>query len=150
MAHDATAGLDALDGLPNWYWNVPYVGGRYPGAVPRSDLAEGANCQLWAYEVLGHFGLDVADLRSDQLWEDTTSTRHVELPRPLDLVLYNDSANSYGAHVGVWMGGATAHLCEEVGRPTVWLQSEFEGRARYATRIGFKRPVARPARTRGQ
>jgi hypothetical protein len=48
-----------------------------------------------------------------------------------------------GAHVGIWTGEAVAHLCQEVGRPTVWSQADLDARARYATRIGFKRPLRR-------
>ena len=61
----------------------------------------------------------------------------------LDLVLFNRSEDPYGAHVGLWTGEAVAHLCEEVGHPVVWHQSEFDARERYAVRVGFKRPAAR-------
>jgi hypothetical protein len=59
--------LGPLAGLPDWYWDVRYAGERFPGAVPRGKLDDGANCQLWAYEVLDHFGLAVPDYRSDEL-----------------------------------------------------------------------------------
>jgi hypothetical protein len=131
--------LGPLAALPHWYWEVPYVGNRFPGAVPRGQLGEGANCQLWAYEVLDHFGFAVPDHRSDELWYDKLATRRVEEPEPLDLVLYKGDGDPYGAHVGVWTGDAVAHLCAEVGRPIVWPQAEFDARPRYAVRIGFKR-----------
>ncbi len=137
--------LRPLEDLPRSYWKVPYVGARFPGAASRRDFALGANCQLWAYCVLDRFGFSLPDFRSDDLWHDTTSTLRVEEPLPLDLVLFNLSEDPYGAHVGVWTGDGVAHLCEEVGRPVVWRQSEFDARERYAVRLAYKRPVARNA-----
>ena len=32
---------DDVGRLPAWFWDVPYVGARYPGAVPRGTLQEG-------------------------------------------------------------------------------------------------------------
>lgn len=136
--------LGPLTALPREYWDVPYDGDRYPGAVARGELHLGANCQLWAYEVLDFFGFAVPDMRSDALWSDTVATRHVSgSPQAFDLVLYGTDHDAYGAHVGVWTGAAIAHLCQEVGRPTVWAQAEFDTRARYAVQVGFKRPILR-------
>lgn len=101
-----TMDLGPLADLPDWYWNVAYESSRVPG-VPRGELAQGANCQLWAYAAT------------------------------------NDP---YGAHVGLWTGDAVAHLCREVGRPTVWPPAAFAARPRYAVRIGIKRPVVRGLR----
>lgn len=134
-------GLGPLVSLPDWYWDVPYVGDRFPGAAVRGELDKGANCQLWAYEVLANFGYGVADLRSDELWTDHASTRRVDAPAPLDLVLFNHQPDPYGSHVGVWTGDAVAHLCREVGQPTVWSLDEFQRRSRYRVLIGFKRPT---------
>jgi hypothetical protein len=143
IRQDEAVDLGPLADLPRWYWQVPYVGERFPGSVPRTELGQGANCQLWAYEVLGYFGFGMPDFRSDDLWHDTSATQHVDSPLPLDLVLYKGDDDPYGAHVGLWTGDAVAHLCKEVGLPTVWDQSKFEARARYAVRIGFKRPILR-------
>jgi hypothetical protein len=133
-----------LVALPREYWDVPYDGARYPGAVARGELQRGANCQMWAYEVLDYFGFAVPDLRSDELWRDEVATQRIsDSPKALDLVLYSVDHDAYGAHVGVWTGTAIAHLCQEVGRPTVWAQADCDARARYAVRIGFKRPILR-------
>ncbi len=134
-------GLGPLQSLPEWFWDVPYVGDRFPGAVPRGQVEMGANCQLWAYEVLAQFGHTVDDLRSDDLWYDQTCTIHVDDAAPLDLVLFNHTHDPYGAHVGIWTGDAVAHLCKEVGTPTVWPLDEFDRRARYRVLVGFKRPT---------
>jgi hypothetical protein len=137
--------------LPDSFWEVRYVGARYPGSPAvraRPGLAEGANCQLFAYEVLRHFGLQPPDLRSSELWLDTGSTGEVTVPQPLDLVLLNSTRDPWGAHVGVWAGddageGKVLHLCAEAGRPALWSLPMFAVRPSYRELIGYKRLSAR-------
>ncbi|MFF0206212.1 hydrolase [Streptomyces sp. NPDC005017] len=140
--------MDALlDRLPAVFWTVPYVGSRFPGApevAALPGLEQGANCQLFAYEVLRHFNLAPPDLRSSELWADTQATARVSVAQPLDLVLFNATDDAYGAHVGVWVNeGRVLHLCAETGRPVVWEMAEFAKRQRYRFLIGFKRVVGR-------
>lgn len=134
--------------LPDRFWSVPYVGARFPGSpavAERPDLAEGANCQVFAYAVLRHFGLQPPALRSSELWADTAATARVEAAHPLDLcpldlLLFNATDDAYGAHVGVWAGpDQVLHLCAEAGRPAVWPLTAFAERPRYRTLIGVKR-----------
>jgi hypothetical protein len=121
-------------------WRVPYVYAASPdGSEPPSWL-EGSNCQRYAYGVLSLFGLRCPPLRSSELWDDQGASAVVTDPRPLDLVLFNGSADPYGAHVGLWMApDEILHLCREVGVPVVWSTAEFARRPRYATTVGFKR-----------
>ncbi len=134
-----------LHQLPAAFWTVPYVGSRFPGASEVTDLPgleEGANCQLFAYEVLRYFGLAPPALRSSELWADTQATARVLVAEPLDLVLFNATDDAYGAHVGVWVNeGRVLHLCAEIGRPAVWEMTEFATRQRYRVLIGIKRVV---------
>ena len=134
-----------LHQLPAALWTVPYVGSRFPGSskvVDLPSLEEGANCQLFAYEVLRYFGLAPPALRSSELWADTQTTALVAVAQPLDLVLFNAIDDAYGAHVGVWVsGGRVLHLCAETGRPAVWEMTEFAARQRYRVLIGIKRVV---------
>ncbi|NDU72309.1 hydrolase [Actinomadura sp. DSM 109109] len=133
--------------MPEAWWATPYVGARFPGSplvAAAPGLAGGANCQLFAYEVLRLFGYDPPDLRSSELWADTASTERVTVARPCDLLLFNETGDAWGAHVGVWAGDdQILHLCAEVGRPAVWSRREFEERQRYRTLIGVKRVVRR-------
>lgn len=115
---------------------------RHPGsaAVERvPGIAAGANCQLFAYAVLAHFGRQVPAVRSSELWTDPSTVR-VDVPEPLDLVLVNATGDAWGAHVGVWAGpDRVLHLCAEVGSPVVWRRAEFAARERYRTVVGFVR-----------
>jgi hypothetical protein len=129
--------------LPDSFWEVRYVGARYPGSPAvrsRPGLADGANCQLFAYEVLRHFGLRPPELRSSELWTDTAATTRVAAPRTLDLVLVNSSRDAWGAHVGLWADrNQVLHLCAEVGKPALWDLTEFAARPSYRVLVGFKR-----------
>ncbi|MCW2601490.1 MAG: Cell wall-associated hydrolase [Frankiales bacterium] len=131
-----------LRDLPTWFWEVPFVASRSPGAVARSGLRQGGNSQLFAYEVLAHFGFRIPDVRSAELWRDTDATRVVLESRPLDLALFHDREQAWGAHVGVVVSDTEVlHLCAEVGTPTIWSWDDFASRTRYAHLIGFKRPL---------
>jgi hypothetical protein len=111
----------------------------------RPGLVGGANCQLFAYEVLEHFGLRAPPLRSGELWADRDSTVRVETAQPLDLLLFGATDDAYGAHIGVWAGAEEIlHLCAEVGRPAVWGPADFAARERYRVVIGIKRVIKTP------
>ncbi|WP_051478638.1 C40 family peptidase [Arthrobacter sp. H5] len=119
---------------------VPYRGGRHPGAAA-DPITEGANCQRYAYEVLELFGRRVPRHRSSELWLDPSAktVAHGEVT-PLDLVLFNRTAQPYGAHVGLYMApDRILHLCAEIGIPAVWTWADFASRARYAAFVGAKR-----------
>ncbi|MEU6810164.1 hydrolase [Streptomyces sp. NPDC046831] len=138
--------MDLLRRLPAAFWTVPYDGARHPGApgAERPPVpAAGANCQLFAYAVLRHFGLAPPPLRSSELWADTRFTVRVPRARPLDLLLFNATDDAYGAHVGVWVDeDAVLHLSREVGRPAVWRTADFAARERYRVLVGVKRVLA--------
>lgn len=129
---------------PPWLWSVPSAGSQHPGAADPRPIDAGANCQRYAYEVLSLFGHHVDDLRSSELWADTSSTSRVgdgDLA-PLDLVLFNATGNPYGAHVGLVMAAdEVLHLCGEVGHPATWSLADFAARPRYARLLGAKRPI---------
>lgn len=113
---------ELLARLPEWVWETPYVGRRFPGSravAEKPGLAEGANCQLFAFEVLRHWAIDVPAWRSSDLWDDTEFTERVAHARPLDLVLFNATDDAWGAHVGVVVGeGRVLHLSAEAAVPS--------------------------------
>lgn len=122
--------------------SVCYSGACYPGAPGVVGLAEGANCQLFAYELLRHFGRALPPLRSSDLWADALYTRPVTDLEPLDLLLWNSSREPWGAHVGVYLGERRAvHLSRAVGVPAVWPLNEFPKHPRYRVFVGAKRVV---------
>jgi hypothetical protein len=140
MTHFQHTSPTIIAQLPEVFRTVPYSAARFPGAA--TDIRGGANCQLYAYAVVEHFGLAVPPVRSSELWTDTDATQRVSTPQPLDLVLFNHIPDAYGAHVGVWVGDdQVLHLCAEVGRPVVWSMAEFAARERYRVVIGIKRVV---------
>ena len=71
-------------------------------------------------------------MRSSELWTDEIATAVVGEPEPLDLLLFNQRDDAWGAHLAVSVGAENAlHLCKEVGRPTVWSLTDFQNRAEY-------------------
>lgn len=136
--------VDLLAMLPAWYWKVPYVYERYPGAAGVDAPRAGANCQLLAYSVLAYFGLWVPPVRSSELWDDTAASVVATDYRPLDLLLFNATYRAYGAHVGVYVApDRVLHLCREIGAPTVWSFADFARRPRYRVVVGAKRFLRR-------
>jgi lipoprotein Spr len=132
--------------LPERFSAVPYSATCVPGKVPLSAFATGANCQLFSYALLAHYGLEVPPWRSSDLWVDTRASRRVTQLEPLDLLLWNKAPDAYGAHVGVYLGeGRAAHLSRQVGRPTVWALASFLVFSEYHVFIGAKRMTRRNA-----
>ena len=127
--------------IPAPFWRVPYDGARF--AV--HDIAGGANCQAFAYALLRHFGRAISDFRSSDLWDDTGETACVTDLAPLDLLLFNRTADAYGAHVGVYLGeGRVIHLAKRVGTPAIWPLERFAGEPGYEVFVGAKRVNAAP------
>lgn len=126
--------------IPPHFFEVTYKGAHYPGSSRTNGLEGGANCQVFAYELLRHHGITVPDLRSSDLWEDTQYTQQVTDLQPLDLLLWNKTDNAWGAHVGVYLGENQAiHLSKENGTAVIWPLKQFLEQAVYQVFIGAKR-----------
>jgi lipoprotein Spr len=122
--------------IPPEFLDVTYHASKFAVA----NVSGGANCQAFAYAILRHFGRDVSDLRSSNLWEDTIETRQVSELEPLDLLLFNATENPFGGHVGVYIGDDDViHLSKRVGKPAIWKLSTFAREPGYETLIGAKR-----------
>lgn len=119
---------------------VPYNGACIPGRVALADCASGANCQLFAYALLAHYGICVPPWRSSDLWADTSVNSHVTSFESLDLLLWNRTPQPWSAHVGVYLGeGQVAHLSRKVGFPALWPLERFLEEPEYRVLIGAKR-----------
>ena len=127
--------------IPARFWSVSYDGRRVPGDGEEPDLTLGANCQLFAYALLAHFGQDMLGFRSSELWADTTRTIAVAPPYDaFDLLLFNATTNAWGAHVAVSLGGDQAiHLSQRLCSPAVWSLARFAQEDDYRVLIGAKR-----------
>jgi len=119
---------------------VPFILSAGPSSDSPASWLEGSNCQRFAYGVLSLFNLICPPLRSSNLWEEDVVTTVVSEPEPLDIVFFNNSDESYGAHIGVHMApDEVLHLSREIGIPGVWTYEEFAMRSRYSTVVGLKR-----------
>jgi murein DD-endopeptidase / murein LD-carboxypeptidase len=133
--------------IPPRFHGVAYDAARFPGAkgVEGVEGVEGgANCQLYAYEVIRSFGLVIPNFRSRELWEDEAHTRLVTgALAPLDLLLFNKTLEPWGAHVAAYLGeGLAIHLCRRLGAPAIWSIEYFASRPEYVCFIGGKRALS--------
>ena len=126
--------------IPDCFLTVKYVGARTPGVENQSDLKLGANCQVFAYELLRVNGLVAPKLRSSELWSDTQYTIKVSDFQPLDLMLYNSDNNAFGAHVGVYIGdGKIIHLSYQNQYAEIIDHIKMSDNEKYRVFIGAKR-----------
>jgi cell wall-associated NlpC family hydrolase len=126
--------------IPDKFFHVKYVAARIPSVENASDLRLGANCQLFVYEILRHFGHVIPAFRSSDLWGDEVYTCKVSDFCPLDLMLYHHKLGAYGAHLGVYIGkGKVLHLAQRAGKPEIMNHTDFASMRRYAYFIGAKR-----------
>lgn len=127
--------------IPDKFLKIPYNAKRHPGKRGTTDIFKGANCQLFVYELLRYNGFNITfKYRSSELWEDKKFTKKVKNLKPFDIVFFNKSSNSYGAHLGVYIASdKVAHLSKMVGYPTIWKIEEFKKYNRYRYLLGAKR-----------
>ena len=121
---------------------------RYNGAAhPQTNvrgLGRGANCQRFVFELLKHFGYEIAPMRSSELCEDRTFTQRVFRMRAFDILMFNRDERAWGAHVALYLGnGRAIHLAKAIGRPVIWDVSDFFASERYRVLVAIKRPIRR-------
>lgn len=130
--------------IPDHLRAVRYNAGHFPGAPGVDCVVGGANCQQYAYAVLGHHGFALPGFRSSELWLDRDHTAVVDSMAPFDLVLVHDNPDAWGAHVGLCVGAdLVLHLSRKIGIPAIEPLGALRERAEYRCLIGFKRPLYR-------
>jgi len=126
--------------IPDYFFEVQYNTKRIPGVEDQSDLSLGANCQVFAYELLRVNGLQVKNHRSSELWEDECYSTHIKNFQALDLMLYNKTKQAYGAHLAVYLGASRViHLSKDIGKAEITYHESLLKQAKYAHFIGAKR-----------
>ena len=127
--------------VPSRFFRVRYNGAAHPLANV-SGLSSGANCQRFVFELLKHFGYEIAPMRSSELCEDRTFTQRVLRIRALDILMFNRDESAWGAHLALYLGkGRAIHLAKAIGRPVVWEVPDFFAFERYRVLVAIKRPI---------
>lgn len=106
------------------------------------DLAKtGANCQVFAYALLRHYGYIVPDLRSSELWEDVDFSKKITANyQPFDILFFHKKEAAYGAHLAVYIGDNQAiHNAKKIGNPVIWDMVTFFEYPAYQYLLGGKR-----------
>lgn len=129
--------------IPPQFRKIEYQASRIPGLVDQPDLSLGANCQLYAYELLLFFGLKIPRFRSSELWTDTQYTRKVnDSFQPLDIMMYHRKPQAFGAHVAIyWGNGLVLHLSKDNGIPKIEKHELLLQQEKYTNFIGAKRVI---------
>ena len=123
--------------IPTHLKSTVYDESCYPGSARKLNRA---NCQRYAYDFLDFYGRKVPDFRSSELWSDTLSTTKVDIFEPFDLLLFNQTPDSWGAHVGVFLGhNWILHLSRSNNLPKIETLSCLLKRPSYIHLIGGKR-----------
>lgn len=132
--------------IPAYFFDIPYKGAGYPGSPKLVDFKQGANCQVFVYQLLQHFGYPaLPDFRSSELWEDELYTEKVAVVEPFDILFWNTTATAWGAHIGLALEGQQAiHLSRANGKAVVWPLEQFLEKENYAVFVGAKRPLKQP------
>ena len=130
--------------IPERFRDVRYNADHFPGAPGANGVEGGANCQQYAYSLLRHYGFEIPDLRSSELWSDSEHTRVSEDLQPFDLVLVHSKPESFGAHVGLCIGeGLILHLSRKIDAPAIETLKEMQASDEYRYLIGFKTILVR-------
>jgi len=127
--------------LPKWLMDIQYNGRIIPNGETHDIVTTGANCQVFAFQLLRFNELIVPDFRSSELWEDVEFSELVtEDFRPLDLLFFHRKEEAYGAHIAVYMGENKAiHLSRKNRTPVIWSIETFLEQAAYPFLLGGKR-----------
>ncbi len=128
--------------FPKWLMDIQYNGRIIPNGETHDIVVTGANCQVFAYQLLRFNDIIVPDFRSSELWEDVEFSRLVEREnfRPLDLLFFHRKEEAYGAHIAVYLGNNQAiHLSRKNGLPVIWDIGTFLEQTAYLFLLGGKR-----------
>lgn len=127
--------------VPEWLMDVKYNSRIIPNGEEHDITNSGANCQVYAYNLLRYNGLFVPDFRSSELWADTRySTLVTENYQPLDILFFHKKNDAYGAHVAVYLGDNKAiHNAKKIGLPVIWDLETFFQYPKYQFLLGGKR-----------
>ncbi len=122
---------------------VKYKRSRIPGVERQKDLWLGANCQVYAYEFLKEFNRIIPNFRSKELWEDHIYTKKIEKDfLEFDIMLYNIKNESFGAHIGLYLGeNKVLHLSKDNKTPMIESHESLLSQEKYRYFIGAKRVI---------
>lgn len=128
--------------IPLKFFLIPYNGKVVPNNNLQSlDLSDGANCQVFVYSFLLYFGIKIpTEFRSKELWQDKKFTKLVKKPKLFDIMFFNKNNESYGAHIGVFLGNdMVIHLSKKIGYLSIWKINDFKKYKQYKFFLGAKR-----------
>jgi len=127
--------------FPERYMDIVYNPSIVPDKKEKNIINTGANCQVYAYELLRYNNKNIPDYRSKELWEDTIYSNIVSWEYELlDVLFFNKENNPYGAHLGVYIwDNKVLHNSKDIWKPAIFELDDFLRKEKYQFCIWAKR-----------
>lgn len=126
--------------LPDWFMDIIYNPKIFPNWELHDCKKNGANCQVYAYEILRLNWKNVPDLRSSEMWVDNKFSFEVHNYEELDLIFFNNSSESYWAHVWLYIwDNKVLHNTNKTGWVEIWNLEQFKNYEDYQFILWWKR-----------
>ena len=126
--------------IPNWIMDIKYNSKVFPNWEKHDYILNWANCQVYAYEILRYNWKHVPDLRSSEMWEDINYSKKVNKYTPLDLLFFNKNAESWWAHVWLYIwNNKVIHNTNKTWWVEIWDLELFKEYDEYKVLLWWKR-----------
>lgn len=127
--------------FPERYMDIVYNPSIVPDKKEKNIINTGANCQVYAYELLRFNNKNIPDYRSRELWEDTIYSNIVSWEyQPLDILFFNKELNPYGAHLGIYIwDNKVLHNSKDIWKSSIFELNNFKEIGKYKICIWAKR-----------
>jgi hypothetical protein len=126
--------------IPKWILEIIYNPKIFPNWEVHDYVKDGANCQVFAYEILKFNWKKVPDLRSSEMWADNKISFEVHDFEKLDLIFFNNSTESYWAHVWLYIwNNKVIHNTNKTWWVEIWDLEEFRKYEDYQFILWWKR-----------
>jgi lipoprotein Spr len=121
--------------------DIRYNSSIIPDWNKKDIIHTGANCQVYAYEILRFNNKNIPDYRSSELWEDTLYSSIVSSEyHPWDILFFNKNNDPYGAHLGIYLwDNKILHNSKDIWKPAISELNDFKKIEKYKCLIWAKR-----------
>lgn len=124
----------------DWIMDIKYNPKIFPNWEVHDYIKNGANCQVYAYEILRLNWKNVPDLRSSEMWEDNKFSEKVKSVKILDLLFFNKNNEAWWSHVWLYIwNNKVIHNTNKTGWVEIWDLEEFKKYEDYKILLWWKR-----------
>lgn len=126
--------------IPDWFMEIKYNPKIFPNWKIHDYKKDGANCQVFAYEILRLNWKNIPDLRSSEMWEDAYFSKEVDSYIPWDLLFFSSNNQSWWAHVWLYIwNNKVIHNTNKTWWVEIWDLEDFKQYEEYKNLLWWKR-----------